>query len=287
MTGRQPPLQQVLPRSDESFHVVEFKGDAIGCSWHVHSEYQLSVVIKGEGQRIVGDAVCPIEAGEVTLLGSNLPHVWRYNSTIREVEAVVVHFSEDFAGVDFLSRPEMRSIRFLLARANHGLQAHGETCDLVASLLRDLPCKSGFDRVLDLLTALNALAASQHLTTISSLGYNVRGNLDLERLRCVYAFLDDHLHEQISRDQVATVAHLSPTAFSRFFHQHTGRTFQEHLNERRIGRSCELLVDMSRSITDVAMDCGFSSPTSFTRAFRRVKKTTPSAYREKIAAVMR
>ena len=117
----QPPLKQVLPLAEESFHVEEFHGNVSGCSWHFHPEHQLSVVIRGRGQRIVGDAICPIEAGEVVLLGSDLPHVWSYDDRDNVVEAVVVHFKEDFAGNDFLNQPEMRALRLLLARASQGL----------------------------------------------------------------------------------------------------------------------------------------------------------------------
>jgi AraC-like DNA-binding protein len=100
-------------------------------------------------------------------------------------------------------------------------------------------------------------------------------------------YLEDHLHETISREQVAAIAHLNPNAFSRFFRQHTGLTYQDYLTNRRIGRACELLLDVSHSITDVAMECGFSTPTSFTRAFRRVKAMSPSTYRDQIMKVLR
>lgn len=284
--SRQPPLQHLPSRPEESFLTIEFKGNATGCSWHFHPEYQLSVVVNGKGQRIVGDAVCTISCGEVVLLGSNLPHVWRYEATQSDVQAVVVHFGEDFAGAGFLNRPEMRSIRLLLARASQGLQVHGADRDLAASILSNLPRKSGFERVLDLMRVLHTLASSKNLVAISSFDFGGGNGVDLERLRCVFAYLNEHLHLPVSREDVATVAHLNPNAFSRFFRQHTGLTFQEYLTERRIGRACELLMDISQSITDVAFDCGFSNSTSFTRAFRRVKEMTPSDYRARVTDIL-
>ena len=283
----QPPLKQVLPLAEESFHVEEFRGVASGCAWHFHPEHQLSVVTHGSGQRIIGDAVCPIEPGEVILLGADLPHVWHYDESSNGVEAVVVHFKEDFAGHDFLNKPEMRAIKLLLARANQGLLAQGTDRERAAELLLSLPSNVGFERTLTLLQVLHLLALAENLKTISSPRIGSGPSVDLERLRCVYAYLDTHLHEHVSREQVAAVAHLNPNAFSRFFRQHTGLTFQDYLNERRVGRACELLMDVSTSITEVAMNCGFSTPTSFARAFKRVKSMSPSAYREQILKLLR
>lgn len=281
------PLQHAPPKIDESLNVVEFSSRATGCSWHFHPEHQLSVVANGTGKRMVGDAISPIEPGEVTLLGSNLPHVWRYDPSAEPVHAVVVHFNDDFAGNGFLDQPEMRSLRLLLARSHQGLQAHGEARLKAASLLLDLPRQHGFDRLLAFLSILHTLASDSDLTTIASQGVANRSHVDLERLRCVYAYLDEHLDENITREEIAAVAHLSPTAFSRFFRQHAGLTFQECLLERRIARSCEELHNLSLSITEVAHQSGFSSSASYTRAFRRVKGVTPSTYRQQIAEVLK
>ena len=69
-------------------------------------------MIRGVGERVVGDRICPIEEGEVVLLGSNLPHVWRYDPEHSgETDAVVVHFSEAFLGSEFIQKPEMRDVR--------------------------------------------------------------------------------------------------------------------------------------------------------------------------------
>ena len=277
---------QFLPQPiTESFRVLEFKGENTGCSWHFHSEYQLSLILKGCGQLVVGDMIHPIKEGELTLLGANLPHVWRYDTNqTDDIHVIVVHFSEDFAGKEFLSKPEMRSIKLLLARANQGLQVGGKTRKAITVELEKLPRIKGFKRVLSLMGILNQLTESQDVSTICGSTLSpLNAQLDIERLRSVCAFIESHIDEPINRDQAAAVAHLSPSAFSRFFKQHTGSTFQTFLNERRIGFACQLLIEGERSVTEVAMQCGFSNTTSFNRTFRKIKDLSPTEYRQRLA----
>ena len=98
------PYRQVQALSSESFRVLDLSGPQSGCSWHFHPEHQLGFVLRGTGERVVGDCICPITPGEVVLLGANLPHVWHYQGRSGEDEprAVVVHFSDDFLGSEFL-----------------------------------------------------------------------------------------------------------------------------------------------------------------------------------------
>lgn len=276
---------QFLPQSTtESFRVLEFKGTNTGCSWHFHSEYQMSLILKGCGQRVVGDMIHPIKEGELTLLGANLPHVWRYDpNQADDIHVIVIHFSEDFAGEGFLSKPEMRSIKLLLARASQGLQVGDETRKRISELLEKMPRTKGFKRVLGFMTILNLLTESRDVTTICGTSISsLNTQVDTERLRSVCAFIESHIDESINRDQAAAVAHLSPSAFSRFFRQHTGSTFQAFLNERRIGYACQLLIEKDYSVTEVAMQCGFSNTTSFNRTFRKLKAVCPTQYRQQL-----
>lgn len=282
------PFQYLPKNLNASFDVLEFKGSNTGCSWHFHAEFQISLIVRGFGKRIIGDAMHTIEEGELTLLGSNLPHVWQYDQDANtEIHVIVVHFREDFAGLEFMQKPEMRAIRFLLARAAQGLQFRGSARQEVSKVLKRLPNQKGFKRMLGLIEILDVLANTKDVKAICSSGVKpAEGRLDIERLRRVCAFVDENLPESITRDEVASVAHLSPSAFSRFFKQHTGTTFQAFLNERRISAACQLLSNSELSMTEIAMQVGFSNTTSFNRTFRRLKDQSPSEYKQALIGVI-
>ena len=71
---------QVQPTTEESFRILELRGPHYHCTWHFHPEFQLGIVLKGAGHRIVGDSVAPLESGDVSLLGPNLPHAWQFET---------------------------------------------------------------------------------------------------------------------------------------------------------------------------------------------------------------
>jgi AraC-like DNA-binding protein/quercetin dioxygenase-like cupin family protein len=277
------PFRRVLILPDESFHFLEFRGANQSCSWHFHPEYQLGVVLRGSGKRVIGDSVRPIRAGEVTLLGANLPHVWHYHRGRRgdATHALVVHFSDNFLGSEFLKKPELRDINLLLARAKLGLEAQGATRGKAALLLRAMGEHEGFDRVLDLLSLLNLLAGSTELTTLCSSGFEpLAAEPEIERLRRVCEHIEAHFGEALDRDTLARIAHLSPSSFSRFFKAHTGKTFWEFVTEVRVGHACRLLQEEEDHVTEIALRCGFVDGTSFDRSFRRVKSMSPRQFRQ-------
>lgn len=284
------PFRQVQSLANESFRLLEVSGPQSGCSWHFHPEHQLGFVLQGTGERVVGDSVCPINPGEVVLLGANLPHVWHYQGESRRdaARAVVVHFSDDFLGSEFFRKPEMRDIRMLLARAKLGLQANGATREKAAIIMHSMLEHEGFPRVLDLLSLLHLLAGSRELTTLCSTGFQpLTAELEIERLRQVCEYIQTHHGDPIERDEIAAIAHLSPSAFSRFFKMHTGKTFRDFVTEVRVGHACRLLLEAEDNVTEIALRCGFADGSSFDRSFRRTKKTSPTQFRRHVKEATR
>ena len=284
LPNKRVPVFQLPNRNDESFRIIAIDQSYSGCSWHFHQELQLCHVLGGVGQRIVGDRICPIEEGKVVLLGSNLPHVWRYDPAHSgRTNAVVVHFDPSFLGAEFLEKPEMRDVRLLMARAGQGLQAKGETRALVAEKLILISRQTGFSKVLGLLEVLHDLAVSSELEAICSGGFQpVAAQLDIERLRLACDYVKDNLQNAIDRETVAKVTHMSPGGFSRFFKSHTGMTFQDYVADVRIGHACQLLADAMLGIGEIASRCGYSEFSTFNRAFKKFRQTTPSEYRDQI-----
>ena len=283
------PYYQPPDLAGESFRLLEVQGHASGCSWHYHPEFQLSCVLSGRGERVVGDSVCPIKAGEVTLLGANLPHVWRYDDRapdLCETHIIVIHFRDEFLGSEFFRKPEARDIRLLMARASLGLQAQGESREQAARIICAMRQSSGFQRVLELLAVLHLLAGSSELTELCSTGFNAfSADLQVERLRRVCDHIQRHFHEHLDRDAVARIAHLSPSAFSRFFKAGTGKTFQEFVTEVRVGYACRHLLEAEFNVTEIALRCGFADVSTFDRSFHRVKKMSPREFRRRIESV--
>ena len=83
----------------------------------------------------------------------------------------------------------------------------------------------------------------------------------------------------LTLEDVAMQAHLTPTAFCRYFKKHTRHTFVHFVNKVRVNEACKLLINgPADSIAAVAYSCGFNSITNFNYVFKNITGTTPREY---------
>lgn len=92
-------------------------------------------------------------------------------------------------------------------------------------------------------------------------------------------FMRNNLHRDISRDEVARHAGISPSHFSRLLKERTGRSFTELLRQCRVDLACELLGDPRQTLAVIADICGFCDQSYFTHVFQEVKGLTPKQFR--------
>ena len=98
-------------------------------------------------------------------------------------------------------------------------------------------------------------------------------------------YLEDHLADELSREEVARAAGLSPSHFSHLMRAKTGWSFTELLTRLRIDRACHLLAHADQPLAQIAQDCGFSDQSYFSRVFRKRTGKTPGEYRSSRAQV--
>lgn len=100
------------------------------------------------------------------------------------------------------------------------------------------------------------------------------------RVHAVMDYVEAHLADELTIEQLAQVAHFSPYHFHRIFSALTGETIGQFVSRLRLERAANRLVAQpGRPVTDVALDSGFSSPSSFSRAFREAYGMSPTQWR--------
>lgn len=255
--------------------------------WHFHQEHQLVVVMKGTGTRFVGDDISHFESGDMVLTGANLPHVWRndeeyFQNLDLETHCIVIYFSPDFMGDSFLAKDEMGTISELLTRANRGLEIVGETRDRIREMMKDMLNQKGFDGVISLLQILNILSTSNQLKFINKKGYlNTVSDSDSKRMSAIHSYILNHYKSAIRLEDVANLANLSPTSFSRYFKAHTNKTFSDFVAELRVSQACKLLHKDDLSIIQIAHECGYRTLSNFNKKFKEITGSNPLKYRKK------
>lgn len=107
----------------------------------------------------------------------------------------------------------------------------------------------------------------------------VKGGLPNWRLKRALELLEADQTKTPSLAELAGPLRLHPTSFCRAFKQSTGLSPHRYLLERRINRAKEMMKDPRRTLTEIALDCGFSSSSQFSVVFKRITGVAPRNYR--------
>ncbi len=301
-----PVLEHLPLEAKESFVVKAFDYPYYPTPWHYHPEYELVLVTESRGKRFIGDRITDFEAGDLAFIGPNLPHLYRNDpayyeeaSPLRQyplrqhplrqhplrqhplrARSIVVHFLEKSLGNDLLSLPEAEPVKLLLERSVRGLHVTGQTNAAVSRLLHEMVEVKGFPRLLKLLEVLSRLAESTEWQYIASPGVTGHNERDSDRLNRVFEFVMQEFHREIRIAEVAEMAHMSETAFSRYFRQRTRKTFSEFLSEIRLGHASKLLVEDKLSVAEICYESGFNNLSNFNRQFRAFYQVSPLAFKK-------
>ena len=251
---------------------------------HVHDELQFTLIVAGEGTLVAGDYVGRFKAGDVFVMGRELPHVLRcdslYYTSDRMVESISVYFDESYAGAAFWETDELRAVRAWLARAGGGFACRGSTAERAAELLQQLVFFQGIEKLITGLSLLKVVSESEELSPLSlQAGKDFSKALLDERMSRIISFTFRESHRPISVEEVAGLVALSPSALCRFFKLRTRKTYVTFLNEIRIGHACRLLLTTTKPIGEICQETGFNNLSHFNEHFRRFKGISPKAYR--------
>jgi len=285
-----PQLLKVLKGPDRSFSV---RRDLfpINNRWHYHSEVELIHIKKGEGTQFIGDSIKRFKAGDVMLVGSNLPHYWRFDDVYYEentkaiADIRVAHFNENFWGNQFLELPENLNIKTVLEKARRGLQITGKTKQKVAELLEQLQEADGPQRIILLMEALTAVANAKQPVPLSSMGFKPDlVDAEKDRINAIYEYSIRNFKRKIQLEEIADVANISPNSFCRYFKSRTRKTYSQFLIELRVGHACKLLIENNHCIKRLCYESGFNNFTSFHKYFKMITGKSPLVYQKEFVS---
>lgn len=102
----------------------------------------------------------------------------------------------------------------------------------------------------------------------------------IEKFNTVFDYIETHYTEDITLEETAAQIGFSKFHFSRLFHQFTDTSFYDYLCARRIKAAETLLLDPNLPITEIALQSGFASISTFNRVFKKFKECTPTEFKE-------
>ncbi len=278
-------LHEITPLSEKDcFYVVERHKSEFLFPIHSHTEFELNFIENGAGvRRIVGDSVEEIGNYELTLVaGEQLEHAWEQgNCRSADVREITIQFSRTLFPEELLARKQFRTIRDMFRKASNGLTFSLKAIMKVYNLLDVLASEpDGFEQYQRLLQILYTLSNDEGARVLASSSFaNMEHNVESRRVRKVQEYINAHYSEEIRLEDCAAMVGMSPSAFSRFFKQHTGRTLMDYIIDIRLGNAARLLVDTSEGISEISYACGFNNLSNFNRAFKARRGYTPRDFR--------
>jgi AraC family transcriptional regulator len=111
---------------------------------------------------------------------------------------------------------------------------------------------------------------------------STRGGMGPSRERRVLAYIEQHLDESITLEELAHVAEISPNYLIALFRQSMGMTPHRYMIQKRIERAYALLKQKQLTLLEIAQRCGFQDQSQFTTVFRRFAGVTPGCFRRSL-----
>jgi AraC-like DNA-binding protein len=255
--------------------------------WNYHPEFEIHLIRHSSGLAYVGDHIGGFHAGQVVLVGSNLPHNWItpfIGDQILPDRDIVVQFDADRLRLAVKDFPELAGLNDLFQNAASGLEFLGPMAIRAAAALEGMGAVSGLRALSMLLALLADLASATEYRKLASEQFVAQFKPGSENERARLQTALDHIRsrflEGLTCTDVAAFVGMSESAFSRFFKAHTGNTYSDHVSSLRIWTARKLLAETETPITDVCFEAGFNNISNFNRAFLRSAGLSPSQYRK-------
>lgn len=279
------PEFEYVDRASETIRYLEHGWPTPLNRWHSHPEYELHLITQTRGRAFVGDYIGEFEPGALFLTGPNLPHNWisddYWKENPVETRDMLVQFSQDSIAQLTAAFPEFGEMGNMWELAKSGIEFEGFDPTFARGHLERIRSTRGAERIvafLRFLVRINEHAEKKALSVVSLSQFE--SNSKHARIGTVIDHITQHFADEISLDQAAGMAMMSPTAFSRNFQKVTGNKFVEFVNRVRIGHACSLLYATDDQVSRICFEVGFQNLANFNRHFLKMKHMTPSAYRD-------
>ncbi len=267
--------------------LFSFKADTdMWTTWHYHPEIDILLTLKNTGYHITGDFIGDIKPGTLILNGSNVPHAFHPNEPSEgdpsQPAMLVLQFSEESLGSDFLGKLEMSRIKSFLETTGSSYEFHGRTRDRVDAMMREMIHQNDAQRFAQFILILDTLSNSPESDRKALVSRVYSPSLNEEnvgRIDRVKNWIVDNLDQSITLEAVARQARMTPKSFTRFFKKNTGKTLIQYVNELRVGLARQSLLQSDASVSEICYASGFNNLSNFNRRFREAREMSPREFR--------
>lgn len=277
--------RKIIHGFEESYSHIKY--DLFSMPLHLHEEIELILITGGTGRQFVNDGVKDYKQGDLTLIGSNIPHLHLCSSVLnaetkQKSSCEVLQFPMSIFPSGMSVLKEYKYIWLLLKNSRYGIRFYNKALiNKVKTCIHKIENAKGIDRITLILKVLDLLGRSKSYELISSseISINLISPEQNEPLKRIYVFLNQNFKRQVLLSEIAKNVGLNPSALCRYFKRHTGKSIFKYLSEIRISYACHLLTNSDLNISQIAYESGYNNLSHFNKQFREITHQSPNEYR--------
>ena len=274
---------RLIKEPDKSFIVYHEKN--VFSPWHHHPEYELVLIVKGKGKRMVGDNIGRFEENDLVLIGPNVPHESLCDDAYFSPtdgfkgEAIVIQFLHDFLGPQFFEIPENKFLNKVLKNSSRGIKFSGKTKKKIIPLIHKIVHLPITKQLYTLFSVFKILSKCKDYTLLCSPVFTEPFHAGVSTpMQKAQQYILRNFQKDATIKGVLEYTKMSNTAFCKAFKISYRMTFKAYLLSIRVGYACNLLTDENLNISEIAYSSGFENISNFNRQFKKIKGVTPSQF---------
>ncbi|MHA0857120.1 AraC family transcriptional regulator [Paenibacillus sp. CMAA1364] len=232
------------------------------------------LICDGEGWLKIGGQEFKPVAGQLCLMPA---HVEQSYSTINDhrYSKYWCHFTATMGDLDLFQWLEVPYCLNL----THSFESLKNLFEELASLHEDPSFISRIKEKSILLEIIALFLQEADQSENSHIQFTAGRAQDIERLHAIEQFINDHMSEPVSLEQIAKQVHLHPNYLVRYFNKYFAVSPLKYLNRKRMQKARALLTTTSLTVREVAEAVGFPDTNHFAKAFRKENSCSPTEYR--------
>ncbi len=258
---------------------------------HTHTYFEIILIEEGVGVDTCGDAPIYAVAGDVVFIAPNAIHNLYHAPEFGKYSSIVVKFSPLFlypldatqSDIDSLfTTPYFNRPVTLFRKESDEAARLG---DLMRGIYREYAEKQlGYELALRAKLSELYLFLVRRLAGSSKAVQPVTDRITADstmKLKSALSYIEENYAYSISMQEVAEYIRMDYYQFSRFFRSMTGKRFNEYLSELRLSHAKKMLLTDNKTVSEVAMECGFDYLSYFSDKFKKLYGIAPQDFRKK------
>lgn len=269
------------------FAAYHMHGNAYDIPWHWHEEYEFSVVKKGYTPFYAGSDSFLLEEGDGVLLNPGTLHAQQTSKASDDFckeDAVfhgrLIYGSKYTVFWQKYIRPVSSGLSLPYIHLHASIDWQKEIIDFISQITEYSRLQPyGYEfRIRDLLSNIFLLLCQNQKTLITDT--HEEHFQDTQHIKKMITHIQENFQETITLKDLASCANICEREVQRAFRNIIHQSPIQYLIHYRIGKACQMLDTGEQSIIEICNSCGFSSPSYFSKTFKKIVGCQPTEYRK-------